>query len=195
MVGDTLGTPVPGTTPGGVDGFLAQVDATGTRTWTRQLGTPADEQLWGVAADAAGNATVTGFTSGDLFATNAGDKDVVVARFDPAGSMTLHDQLGTIGNDKGSSVALDGAGNAYVPGFSDGNFEANVVSVDALLIKYGPGLTRQWARQFGTTEATAPTRLRKASSSSRRAGRRSGPLDSRWAAPRLRRRPGTVTCS
>ena len=39
----------------------------------------------------------------DLFATNAGDKDVVVARFDPAGSMTLHDQLGTIGNDKGSN--------------------------------------------------------------------------------------------
>ena len=54
MVGDTLGTPVPGTTPGGVDGFLAQVDASGTRTWTRQLGTSADEQLWGVAADAGG---------------------------------------------------------------------------------------------------------------------------------------------
>ena len=66
MVGDTLGTPVPGTTPGGVDGFLAQVDPSGTRTWTRQLGTSADEQLWGVAADAAGNATVAGFASGDL---------------------------------------------------------------------------------------------------------------------------------
>jgi hypothetical protein len=153
MVGDTLGTPVPGTTPGGVDGFLAQVDSSGTRTWTRQLGTSADEQLWGVAADAAGNATVTGFTSGDLFTTNAGDKDVIVARFDPAGSMTLHDQLGTIGNDKGSTVALDGSGITYVSGFSDGNFEANIGNFDALLIKYGPGLTRQWARQFGTTES------------------------------------------
>jgi enterochelin esterase-like enzyme len=153
MVGDALGTPVPGTTPGGVDGFLAQVDASGTRTWTRQLGTSADEQLWGVAADAAGNATVTGFTSGDLFATNAGDKDVVVARFDPTGSMTLHDQLGTIGNDKGSTVAIDAAGNTYVSGFSDGNFEANIGNFDALLIKYGPGLSRQWARQFGTTES------------------------------------------
>ena len=45
-----------------------------------------------------------------------GDKDIVVARFDPAGAMTLHDQLGTIGNDKGASVALDGAGNTYVSG-------------------------------------------------------------------------------
>ena len=50
-------------------------------------------------------------------------------------------------------VALDGAGNTYVSGFSDGNFEANVGNFDALLIKYGPGLTRQWARQFGTTES------------------------------------------
>jgi hypothetical protein len=50
-------------------------------------------------------------------------------------------------------VALDGAGTTYVSGFSDGNFEANVGNFDALLIKYGPGLTRQWARQFGTTES------------------------------------------
>jgi hypothetical protein len=31
-----------GTTPGGIDGFLAQLDASGTRTWTEQIGTTAD---------------------------------------------------------------------------------------------------------------------------------------------------------
>jgi len=107
-----LGTPVPGTTPGGIDGFLAQFDASGNRTWTRQLGTTAEDQLWGVAADAAGNATVSGFTAGDLFAPNAGDKDIVVARFDPTGAITLNDQLGSIGNDKGTNVALDLNGQA-----------------------------------------------------------------------------------
>ncbi len=153
MASDAIGTPLPGTTPGGIDGFLAQFDASGTRTWTRQLGTTAEDQLWGVAADAAGNATVSGFTAGDLFAPNAGDKDIAVARFDASGAMTLHDQLGTIGNDKGTNVALDGAGNTYVSGFSDGNLETNIGSFDAVLVKYGPGLTRQWARQFGTTES------------------------------------------
>src|SRR5439155_10993903 len=108
--------------------------------------------FWGVSADAAGNATVRGFTAGDLFAPNAGDKDIVVARFDPSGAVTLHDQLGTIGNDKGTNVALDGAGATYVSGFTDGNLETNLGSFDAVLAKYGPGLTRQWARQFGTTE-------------------------------------------
>jgi hypothetical protein len=135
-----------------VDGFLAQFDPSGNRTWTDQLGTAAEDQLWGVAADAAGNATVSGFTAGDLFAPNDGDKDIVVARFDATGAITLHDQLGTIGNDKGANVALDGAGNTYVSGFSDGNLETNIGNFDAVIVKYGPGLTRQWARQFGTTE-------------------------------------------
>ncbi len=152
MAGDAIGTPLPGTAPGGIDGFLAQFDASGTRTWTKQVGTMAEDQLWGVTADAAGNAIISGFTAGDVFASNAGDKDIVVARFDSSGAMTLHDQLGTIGNDKGANVALDGAGNTYLSGFSDGNLETNIGSFDAVLVKYGPGLTRQWTRQFGTTE-------------------------------------------
>ena len=115
MVTGTIGTPLPGTTPGGVDGFLARFTTAGAASWTKQVGTTADEQLWGVAADASGNATVAGFTSGDLFATQQGDKDIVVATFDAAGAMTLHDQLGTIGNDKGASVLLDGPATRTSP--------------------------------------------------------------------------------
>jgi hypothetical protein len=106
-----------------------------------------------VTADAAGNATVSGLTAGNLFAPNAGDKDLVVIRFDPSGAATAHDQVGTTGNDKGTNVALDSAGNTYVSGFSDGNIETNIGSFDAVLIKYGPGLTRLWGRQFGTTDS------------------------------------------
>ena len=125
----------------------------GAATWTKQIGTTADEQIWGVAADASGNATVAGYSSGDLFGTQQGDKDIVVATFDSAGTLTAHDQIGTIGNDKGASVALDGTGNTYVSGFSEGNLETNIGSFDAVLLKYGPGLTRIWGRQFGTTES------------------------------------------
>jgi enterochelin esterase-like enzyme len=152
MATGVIGTDLPGTTPGGLDGFLAQLDPSGARTWTRQVGTTADDQLWGVAADASGNATAAGYSAGSLFADLAGDKDIVVARFDPSGAVTARDQLGTIGNDKGAGVALDGAGNTYVSGFSDGNLETNIGQFDAVLIKYSPTLTRVWARQFGTTE-------------------------------------------
>jgi hypothetical protein len=152
MTSGAIGTALPGTTPGGVDGFLARFDPSGTMVWTRQVGTAADDQLWGVVADSSGNATVAGYSAGSLFANLAGDKDIVVARFDSTGAATLHDQLGTIGNDKGASVALDGSGNTYVSGFSDGNLETNIGKFDAVLLKYGTGLTREWVRQFGTSE-------------------------------------------
>ena len=152
MTTDAIGTALPGTTPGGLDGFVAQFDSSGNRKWTQQVGTTADDQLWGVAADSSGNATVAGYSAGSLFADSAGGDDVVVARFDPTGAVSLRDQLGTIADDRGASVALDGGGNTYVSGFTDGNLETNVGKFDAALIKYGPGLTRQWARQFGTSE-------------------------------------------
>jgi enterochelin esterase-like enzyme len=152
MTTGTIGVPIPGTTPGGLDGFLARFDASGTATWTKQIGTTADDQIWGVAADSSGDAIVAGYSSGDLFAASQGDKDIVVATFDPSGAVTAHDQLGTIGNDTGASVTLDGTGNTYVSGFTNGNLETNIGGFDAVLVKYGAGLTRQWARQFGTTE-------------------------------------------
>lgn len=152
MTTDPLGTPLAGTTPGGLDGFLAHFDADGNRTWTDQVGTTADDQLWGVAADSAGVATVTGYTGGDLFAPSAGGDDLVTARIDATGAALVRDQLGTIGTDRGTSVSLDG-GSTYVTGFSDGSLETNVGGFDAVLVRYDASLGRTWARQFGTTES------------------------------------------
>jgi enterochelin esterase-like enzyme len=147
MTGGALGTPV-----GGNDGFLARFDGTGNQVWLRQFGTAAGEEVWGLTADAAGNTYVAGYSAGDFAAPLAGDKDIVAARFDPDGVMTWSDQLGTTGNDKGAGVSLDGAGNLYLAGFTDGSLEASVGKFDAVLVKYGPGGARQWTRQFGTTE-------------------------------------------
>ena len=153
MVTGSFGTPLPGTTPGGVDGFLARFTTAGAASWTKQIGTTADEQLWGVAADASGNATVAGFTSGDLFATQQGDKDIVVATFDPAGTMTLHDQLGTIGNDKGASVAAR-RHRQHVRL----RLQRRQPRDEHRQLRRGAGQVRPrpdalWARQFGTTES------------------------------------------
>jgi hypothetical protein len=43
-----------------------------------------------------------------------------------------------------------GAGNTYVSGFSDGNFETNIGNFDALLLKYGPGSSRRSATRART---------------------------------------------
>jgi hypothetical protein len=141
-----------GTAVGAIDGFLARFDGAGSRSWLSQFGTTANDEAWSLAADAAGNAYVAGYSAGSFAGTLAGDKDIIAVRFDPAGAITWRDQLGTTGNDKGAAVVLDGAGNAYVAGFSDGNVETNIGKFDVVLLKYAASGAREWTRQFGTTE-------------------------------------------
>jgi enterochelin esterase-like enzyme len=141
-----------GTAAGALDGWVARYDAAGNRAWLRQFGTAGNEEVWGLTADAAGNAYVAAYSAGSFAGPLAGDKDIVAARFDPAGTMTWSDQLGTDLNDKGAAVALDGAGNLYLAGFSDGSIGTSVGKFDAVLVKYAPDASREWVRQFGTTE-------------------------------------------
>ncbi|MEA2176752.1 MAG: hypothetical protein QOG77_49, partial [Solirubrobacteraceae bacterium] len=141
-----------GTAAGALDGWVARYDAAGNRGWLQQFGTAANEEVWGLTADAAGNTYVAAYSAGDFDGPLAGDKDIVAARFDPAGTMTWADQLGTDLNDKGAAVALDGAGNLYLAGFSDGSIGTNVGKFDVILVKYAADTTREWVRQFGTSE-------------------------------------------
>ena len=66
--------------------------------------------------------------------------------------MTWADQLGTDLNDKGAAVALDGAGNFYSPASRDGSIGTKVGGCDVVLVKYAADTSREWVRQFGTTE-------------------------------------------
>jgi enterochelin esterase-like enzyme len=141
-----------GTSAGALDGWVARYDAAGNRAWVQQFGTAGNEEVWGLTADAAGNTYVAAYSAGSFAGPLAGDKDIVAARFDPAGALAWSDQLGTDLNDKGAAVSLDGAGNLYLAGFSDGAVGTNVGKFDAVLVKYGADSARQWVRQFGTTE-------------------------------------------
>src|SRR5688572_29612162 len=123
---------------GALDGWVARCVAAGNRAWLRQFGTAGNEEVWGLTADAAGNTSVAAYSAGSFAGPLAGDKDIVAARFDRAGTMTWADQLGTDLNDKGAAVSLDGGGNLGVTGFSDGDIGTNVGKFDAVLVKYSP---------------------------------------------------------
>ena len=65
---------------------------------------------YALATDATGNIYVTGYTRGNLAATNLGDKDVYVAKLDPNGTQLWVQQFGSAGEDKGWGVAATGDG-------------------------------------------------------------------------------------
>jgi hypothetical protein len=144
-----------GTSAGGVDGFVARYSLSGDAAWLKQFGTSAADEAWGLVADPAGGAYLTGYTAGDFSGALTGDKDFIVARVDGDGVLTWRDQFGTTGNDKGAAVAIDGSANVYVAGFTDGAVETSIGRFDGVLAKYSPDRSRVWTRQFGTADDDA----------------------------------------
>jgi beta-glucanase (GH16 family) len=82
----------------------------------------------GIAVDAAGSAYITGSTTSTNFPTQSpyqgtyggGDFDAFVTKLTPTGNaLTYSTYLGGSGQDQGSGIAVDGAGSAYVTGYTD----------------------------------------------------------------------------
>jgi uncharacterized repeat protein (TIGR01451 family) len=90
------------------------------------LGGSGDDTGTSVAVDAAGSAYVAGTTAsndfpgpGSLQAANGGFNDLFVLKLSPDGkSLVYATYLGGEGDDFGSTVAVDSAGNAYVGGMT-----------------------------------------------------------------------------
>ena len=87
---------VAGHTFGGLDGnssagerdlFVVKYDSSGTKQWTRQLGTSSGDYAEGVATDSSGNVYVTGYTTGGLDGnSSSGDYDLFVVKYDSSGN-------------------------------------------------------------------------------------------------------------
>ncbi|HTD43587.1 MAG TPA: SBBP repeat-containing protein [Bryobacteraceae bacterium] len=119
----------------GYDAFVTKINAAGSAyVYSTYLGGSGDDFGQGIAVDSAGNAYATGFTYSTNFpTTNAlqptfgGFTDVFVTKINAAGSARVYSTyLGGSGPDVGQGIAVDGAGNAYVTGYTlSTNFPTN----------------------------------------------------------------------
>jgi hypothetical protein len=177
LAGETLSTQFPaaiGTMPfqpqphGGTvtgDAFVAKLDSTGTRLlYFTYLGGSGDDGAYDLAVDANGNAYITGFTvSPDfpmhnaLFSQISGTADVTfnlypveafVTELNINGSALIFSTyLGGTGNDTGSAIAVDPAGNSYVTGYTYSTnfpvrnaFQSSLKGNDDVFVaKFAPG--------------------------------------------------------
>ena len=129
------------------DAFVAKVNAGGTAlVYSGYIGGSGDDLGRGIVVDGSGNAYVTGETStsdgsfpvaGGFPDTtyNGGTFDAFVAKVNAGGTALVYSGfIGGTGVDRGSSIAVDSAGNAYVTG-NTGSTEASFPVV------VGPDLT------------------------------------------------------
>jgi len=114
---------------GNQDAFVANIQRFGYEIlYCGYLGGVGIDGGTGIAIDKSGSAYVTGTTdSGAGFPTKAGPcashsggDDVFVVKVTPAGTELVYSGfIGGVGNDRGTAIAVDAAGNAYVAGTTD----------------------------------------------------------------------------
>jgi hypothetical protein len=122
--------PYQGTLQGGyVDAFVTKLSSSGNGLfYSTYLGGGDYDFGSGIAIDGGGNAYVTGSTGSSNFPTldpyqstfQGGNTDVIVAKLSSSGNSLIYSTyLGGGDYDFGSSIAIDGNGNAYVTGGTD----------------------------------------------------------------------------
>jgi hypothetical protein len=159
LTGTTASTDFP-TTPGALDttcgtdstcnggfinqdGFVAKLNASGSALlYSTYLGGSGDDQPFGIAADAGGNAYVGGATSSPDFPTTAGAFDTsangafdaFVAKVNATASALVYSTyVGGSAIDLARGIAVDGSGSAYVTGRAvSANFPTTVGAFDTI---------------------------------------------------------------
>lgn len=118
------------------DAFVTKVNSAGTGlVYSGYIGGSYDDVAFDIAVDGQGNAYITGATTSDEsdFPVTVGPdltyngyepdyyQDGFVAKVNPSGSGLVYaGYIGGLARDSGNAIAVDGAGNAYVTGWTEG---------------------------------------------------------------------------
>ena len=138
---------------GNGDNFLAKYDSAGNKLWLKQWGTVNKDTGYSLATDAARNIYLSGYTTGPLYGSQMGNRDIFLAKFDAGGTNIWSTQIGTTDHDQAWGVTCDAAGNVFVAGETGGQLGSDLAAgdLDLFVAKYSPAGSQVWLRQLGTT--------------------------------------------
>jgi hypothetical protein len=151
------GTAKPLTSNGGLDIFVAKLDANGDGVWAVHFGSTGDERDPRIAIDAAGDVYITATFTGQVAfgavnLVSMGDIDVFVAKLHGSdGSVAWAISRGTAGTDRAGDIAVDAMGHVVIGASLNGT---PMATGDALLesLDASNGSSR-WAKMFATPGA------------------------------------------
>jgi len=133
---------------------VVKYNSSGTKQWTKQLGSSSDDYANGIVTDSSGSVYISGTTYGGLDGnTSAGIADLFVVKYNSSGTKQWTKQMGTSRTDSAIGVASDSSGNVYVAGGTYGGLDgnSNQDNADLFVVKYNSIGTQQWTKQLGTS--------------------------------------------
>jgi len=139
-------------TKGGFDACIAKYDHTGTRLWSRQLGTPRHDVCSGLAVGDSGVLYISGYTYGSFAKPNKGGADMFIAAYSQSGTLMWKDQLGTSEDDRALDIRIGDNNDIYLCGNTDGSLARESFGQrDLVVARYDRTGKSVWLNQYGTT--------------------------------------------
>lgn len=170
----TTGSPADIATPGAFDesldgpsdGFAVRFDTAGVRAWGTYLGDDGTDSGRGVTLAVDGSISVVGATDSATGIATAdahqntigGGRDAMVVRLDATGARTWATYYGGAGDDIGTAIDLDLAGELVLTGTTtsatgisspDALHADPLGGVDIFVVKLGPAGERRWGTYYG----------------------------------------------
>ncbi|RLB60488.1 MAG: hypothetical protein DRI90_13630 [Deltaproteobacteria bacterium] len=152
------------TSVNGWDTFIAKFTASGNYVASARYGGTDNQQIYAMAVDSANNLLVTGyfygtvdFGSGSGLLTSNGDRDMLVAKFSPTGTTLWAKSYGAAGEQRGRSIAVDGADNVIIGGYFEDNVDfgggtvQNNGGFDAVVLKIDGAGNHLWSKAIGSS--------------------------------------------
>ncbi|MCG3116613.1 MAG: SBBP repeat-containing protein [Candidatus Manganitrophus sp. SA1] len=140
---------VTGTSPGATgDTATIKYDANGNQLWAARYDNGGEDHALGVEVDAVGNVYITGYSFNGTY------DDYLTIKYDQLGNLiwlARYDSGATpFFGSHAYSLTIDGAGNVYVTGTSDGG----PTGTDYATVKYDANGNQLWASRYhnGVTE-------------------------------------------
>ena len=144
ITGYTAGGLDGNTNAGGDDLFVVKYNSSGTKQWTRQLGSSVNDHARCIATDSSGNVFVGGSTYGGLDNyTNSGGINYFVVKYNSSGTKQWTQQDNTTYPAYANGVATDSSGNVYV-----------AVQGPSKIVKYNSSGTKQWTQALSSGSST-----------------------------------------
>jgi hypothetical protein len=147
------------------DGYVAALNASGSRRWSTYLGGSALDEGNDVAVDGSGNVYVSGTTrsagwlSGGWDSTLGGDRDGFVVKLSSDGAYAWSTYFGGVARDEGHGVTTDAWGNVYAAGFTNsagwmrgGSDVSYGGDTDGYVVKLRSNGVHQWSTYVGGTD-------------------------------------------
>jgi hypothetical protein len=140
--------------------FVCKNSSAQSFQWAQKAGWYAFDLGYGIGTDYAGNVYIAGkyemtASFGGTKVTCAGNHDIYIAKYNPAGVFQWVRTAGGTGGDYARAIAVDSAGNSYVTGEIESTAKFGSVSLtshgsnDVFVVKYNTNGDLQWAKNLG----------------------------------------------